>query len=74
MFVINSDSSRQDWLDWACRRTRLRAYFSVKGRTSLRAKVKKPISSFSFSIGTNRPVRSPPSSTFATTKGSRSTR
>ena len=37
--------------------------FSVKGRTSRRDKLNTPISSLSFSIGTPRIVRTPPSST-----------
>ena len=46
---------------------------SVKGRTSWRDKVNTPINSFSFSIGTARNVRTPPSSTAATIVGLRST-
>ena len=45
---------------------------SVKGRTSWRYTVKEPISLFSFSMGTARIVRTPPSSTPATNAGSRS--
>jgi hypothetical protein len=48
---------------WAAKLVTSEICFSVKGRGSWRNTVNEPINSFSFSIGTAKTVRTPPSST-----------